>query len=299
MDAQAHQQSSAQGPWPEGPPPACMLPTHPAEQPHLVGSIPLASPQHLAGTHQAMQVAGPSMALQPGRPQACAVGTGATSPFPQAAASGSLQWAASRDGQAVEAAAAAALEPDSRGLRAAGPRVATSCPQPAPMQQIHVSRDAAAGQEAAAAVALDPGVACRAAKSRMARRAPLGWSSPHATVIPRGPIFHSASFPRKPGLPTHRECADPLWGQELLLLFLGVCNKVLYNAGITLYLSNTLLLLWAKAPHLGLSTYCTATQSMYVPLNHVAWPGPHADSPPAWTSCSQSSGGARPSCYET
>ncbi|KAK9848089.1 hypothetical protein WJX84_003693 [Apatococcus fuscideae] len=41
------------------------------------------------------------------------------------------------------------------------------------------------------------------AKSRMARRAPLGWSSPHATVIPRGPIFHSASFPRKPGLPTH------------------------------------------------------------------------------------------------
>ena len=43
-----------------------------------------------------------------------------------------------------------------------------------------------------------------AVKARRAQSAPQGWLGPQATMIPRGAIFHSASFPRKPGLPSHR-----------------------------------------------------------------------------------------------
>ncbi|KAK9843117.1 hypothetical protein WJX74_007218 [Apatococcus lobatus] len=64
------------------------------------------------------------------------------------------------------------------------------------LQVAHANRTAAPSDAG-------PGIERQRSVTKGACSMPKGWLGPHATIIPRGAIFHSASFPRKPGLPSH------------------------------------------------------------------------------------------------
>ncbi len=69
----------------------------------------------------------------------------------------------------------------------------------------------------------NPGVttaAGRESQRKIARKAPHGWMGPSSVIIPRGAIFHSASFPRKPGLPSHRASLSlslDMWDADVMI----------------------------------------------------------------------------------
>lgn len=78
-----------------------------------------------------------------------------------------------------------------------------ACGQPDPQPTTCADESAGAAGQPAQSNAAQP-EECRRVRAKEARAVPQGWVGPHATAIPRGAIFHSASFPRKPGLPSHR-----------------------------------------------------------------------------------------------